>query len=151
MNHRLNIAQPCSYKEDNGKIIIKPNTYRPFILQDEILAEDNFPVCELFYTLPNPMSLFTEVWKAVGNVESFHPYEYFLVAYNVGLEDVYRLIKDKVVWTRFTERNTGTPMFLPAFGDNEPSNSEKYISYNDTHVLLGSEPYNTKLLKRKDV
>ena len=151
MNYKLNIAQPCSYKQDGNRVIVKPNTYKPFIIFEELLVSSNFQTCVLFHTLETPISLFNEVWKAVDNVESWHPYEYYLVAYDVGISDVFKLIKDKAVWPDFRDPKTGVSKFLPAFGDNEPERSEKYVTYNDTHVILGNKPHSVKLLKRKDL
>ena len=155
MNYKLNIAQPCSFryaKDRNGNqdVIVKPNTYKPFILFEELLEPANFAECVCYHTLETPIGMFTEVWKAVDNVESWHPYEYYLVARKVSLKDVFKMIKAKIIWPVYPNYKTGNSRLLMAFGDNPPENSEKYVTWNDTHVIVGNKPHNVKLLKRKD-
>jgi hypothetical protein len=157
MNYKFTIAQPCSFKYETKTIkgkevteaIVKSATYKPPILLDELLVSDNFQECVCYHTLEHPLGIFTEVWKAIDNVESWHPYEYYLVAYNVGLKEVFKLIKQQLIWPEFRDRQTGRiTALLPAFGDNEPKNHEKYATYNDTHVIIGNKPWNVKMDKR---
>jgi hypothetical protein len=160
MNHRFNLAQGCSFKYEtrivNDKevrdVIVKPATYKPPILLDELLVSENFQECVCYHVLDKPLGgYFESVWKAIDNVESYHPYEYYLVAYDIGLKELFKLIKQQLIWPEFRDRVTGrVTALLPAFSDNEPRNSERFCTYDDTHVIIGNKPWNVKMIKRKD-
>jgi hypothetical protein len=148
---KLNLAQPCIFKQDNNFTTIKPNTYRPPVLLEEIQNEDNYQECVCYHYIEHPIGgKFVEIWKAVESVESWHPYEFFMVAYDISLKDLYNLIWAKIIWPVFTNPKTGQSLYLPAFGDKPIKNDECYVSYNDTHVIVGTKPSNVKYLKRKD-
>ena len=163
MNYKFTIAQAASYREEtvlvDGKevknIIVKPNTHRPFLLLDELMVEDNFEECCLYHRLKEPMLHFTEVWKCVDNVETWTPYSYYLVAHNVGLKEVFQLIKAELVWTFFTDPVTKKPLYLPTFGDkpipsvNGVDCNWLYVTCNDTHAIVGRSPRRVQLIKRR--
>jgi len=150
MNHRYNIAQPCIFKQRDGITTIKSNTYKPPVLLEEIQNTDNYQICECYHMIEHPIGgQFLEVWKAVDNAESFHPYEYYMVAYDISLKDLYDLIKAQIIWARFTNPKNSQPMYLMAFGDKPMKNDECIVSYNDTHYIVGTSPSNVRYLKRK--
>lgn len=156
---RYNIAQPCSFKENYTtnkegnkvkSVVVKSNTFKPFVLLDELQNTDNYQECVKYHTLKTPISYFTEVHKAIENTSSFAKYGYFLVAYNIGIKEVSHLIQDGVVWYEFFDSKTKQPRYLPAFGDREPKNSHRCVTYSDTHLLVGRSR-RVKLIPRKDV
>ena len=150
MNHKLDIAQPCVFKQNGNKVTIKSNTYKPFVLLEEIQHPDNFQECVCYHMIEHPIGgKFVEIWKAIENTESWHPYEYYMVAYDISLKEVYELIQAKIIWPKFTNPQSKTPLYLPAFGDKPMQNDECYVTYNDTHYIVGSTPNNVQYLKRK--
>lgn len=158
MNHTYSIAQPCSVRFDHITVdgekvlnaLVKPNTHRPFVLLDELLNTANFQECVPFYTLPKSMGLFKTVWKVIESTSSWAKYEYYLVAHEVGLKELKDLIFQRLVWPIHFDEKTGKRLYLPAFGDNQPVDHERCVTYNDTHLLIGKYPNKIRIVKRRD-
>jgi len=141
MNHTFTIAQPCffRYHTDEVEPSIRPNLQKDFILFDELsgIYED----VALTERLKRSIGIFTEVWKATYDVETWKDYGYFLVAYEVTLRDVFAAIKKRNIW----------PNKIMAFCDNPPIDSENLVTYDDNYVIVGlNAPKNVKLYKRRD-
>jgi hypothetical protein len=140
MNHRFTIAQPCVYRyrgEEDPQV--RPNTQRDFVLLEEL--EGIYEEVIMFHKLKKPIGFFTEVWKAVYDVESYKDYGYYLVARNVGIRDIFDAIKRWHVW----------PGRIMAFGDNPPTDSNNLVTYDDNYVIVGLDsPKNARLYKRRD-
>lgn len=139
MNHRYTIAQPCFFSYHNTDAPARPNLQREFVLFDEIETLNEEVV--LWEKLKRPISIFTEVHKAIYDTETWKDYGYYLVAYDVGIKDIFHAIRKRHVW----------PNRLIAFGDDAPTDAENLVTYDDDYVIVGlGSPKNVRLYKRRD-